>query len=97
VNEQEMRIDAFVTPEVTAALNAALGRWLIAGTPIDEPYPCRCKGRSCVPRQCPCTGRPDPEAGGGDSRRCCGSRYPAESAAARRVLAGGAFKWAGWQ
>jgi hypothetical protein len=99
VNEQEMRIVAYVTPEATAALNAKLGRWLIAGTPIGEPYPCRCRnaGRCSAPRQCPCTGRPDPEAGNGDPTRCCGFRYPEGSEKARQVLAGGAFKWAGWQ
>lgn len=73
------------------------GHWVIARAKADQPYPCRCKGRSCVARQCPCTGRPDPEAGGGDPKRCCGFRYPAGSGAARRVLVGGAFKWAGWQ
>lgn len=96
--EENMRIDAYLTPEATAALDGKVGRWLIAGTPIDEPYPCRCRnaGRCYSPRQCPCTGRPDPEAGGGDPQRCCGFRYPAGDPRTARVLDGGAFRWAGW-
>lgn len=96
-SEENMRVDAYLTPAALAEANGKLGRWLIADTPTGEPYPCRCTGRSCVARRCPCTGRPDPEAGGGDPARCCGLRYPEGSDAARRVLAGGAFKWAGWQ
>jgi hypothetical protein len=36
--------------------------WLIAGTPGNQPYPCRCSearyGR-CSPKWCPCAGRTD--------------------------------------
>ncbi len=46
-------------PTVTAV---GFGPWLIAGTPVTEPYPCRCHesrfGR-CSPVFCPCAGRPD--------------------------------------
>lgn len=54
------------------------GRWLIAGTPSDEPYPCRClepvRGKdgstftpkACNPAFCPCSGRADPQ-----SPECC--------------------------
>lgn len=57
------------------------GPWLIAGTPVDEPYPCRChesRRRGCSPLWCPCSGRPDrlPEP-------CCSTRFgPAEWKAA---------------
>lgn len=35
------------------------GVWLIAGTPVDRPYPCRCwLGQPCGAR-CPCVGRTD--------------------------------------
>jgi hypothetical protein len=37
-------------------------RWLIAGTPVTEPYPCRCDERKfskCSPQYCPCAGRVD--------------------------------------
>lgn len=48
------------------------GRWIIAGTPITEPYPCRCgeaKYGKCRPAFCPCAARPDPPA-----PECCGHR-----------------------
>ncbi len=67
--------------ESPAAAAAGFRPWLIAGTPVDEPYPCRCHesrfGR-CSPLWCPCAGRPDvlPEP-------CCSSRFgPAEWKAA---------------
>lgn len=38
--------------------------WLVAGTSLLQPYPCRCKGGrggrgSCSPLWCPCAGRLD--------------------------------------
>ncbi len=51
--------------EITEATSSevAFGPWLITGTPVTEPYPCRC-GESrfgkCSPLWCPCSGRPDP-------------------------------------
>lgn len=47
--------------------------WIIAGTPIDQPYPCRCaerRGRVCSPAWCPCAGRSDPPGAA-----CCGHRF----------------------
>lgn len=43
-----------------------IGRWLIAGTALDQPYPCRCNERpewakDCSPAWCPCAGRTDRE------------------------------------
>ena len=35
-----------------------VGRWLVAGTPAGDPYPCRCRGR-CSPNWCECAGRVD--------------------------------------
>lgn len=35
------------------------GMWLIAGTPLDEPYPCMCKGSRACGRHCPRRGRTD--------------------------------------
>jgi hypothetical protein len=54
-----------------------IGVWLIAGTPLDQPYPCRCSermGRECSAAWCPCAGRSDPQ-----TRSCCAHRFgPAE-------------------
>jgi hypothetical protein len=56
----------------------ASGLWLIAGTPVGEPYPCYCgrpvtlaDGRTftpdaCSPLWCQCSGRPDPQG-----PQCC--------------------------
>lgn len=40
---------------------APLGWWIIAGTDLGQPYPCRCSPpcRSKGERTCPCTGRTD--------------------------------------
>lgn len=38
------------------------GYWIIAGTPVGDPYPCRCHERKyakCSPMWCPCAGRTD--------------------------------------
>lgn len=38
------------------------GVWAIAGTPVGEPYPCRCAerlGDACSAAWCPCAGRVD--------------------------------------
>jgi hypothetical protein len=40
------------------------GPWLIAGTLVTEPYPCRChesRFGKCSPLWCPCSGRLDPQ------------------------------------
>lgn len=58
--------------------------WAVAGTPVTEPYPCRCherKGKTCSAAWCPCAGRIDvlPEP-------CCSGRLgPAEHVAAMRA------------
>lgn len=61
------------------------GRWVIAGTPLDEPYPCRCKERPahargwktwrCSPAWCPCAGAPT----AGKPRDCCAYRVSPEA------------------
>jgi hypothetical protein len=34
--------------------------WLVAGTSVFQPYPCRCGGwQQCSPLWCPCAGRLD--------------------------------------
>lgn len=48
-------------PDATVS---GFGPWLIAGTPIGEPYPCRCSESlygKCSPLWCPCSGRSDPQ------------------------------------
>jgi hypothetical protein len=41
-------------------VTAPVGVWLIAGTAISVPYPCRCRvGRECSLVFCPCAGRMD--------------------------------------
>jgi hypothetical protein len=52
------------------------GIWLVAGTPVDQPYPCRCHerlGKECSAAWCPCAGRPDPQG-----PRCCANWYGPE-------------------
>lgn len=48
------------------------GVWIIAGTPSDLPYPCRCRedprGWKCLPTRCPCASRDDPP-----NEDCCGN------------------------
>ena len=60
-----------IEKEATSS-EVAFGPWLIAGTPVNEPYPCRCAERRferCSAAFCPCAGRPDvlPEP-------CCSGR-----------------------
>lgn len=46
-------------------------RWMIAGTPVEDTYPCRChesRRGVCSPLWCPCSGRPDPQG-----PTCCGT------------------------
>jgi hypothetical protein len=40
-------------------VEAPRNRWLIAGTPADFPYPCRCNRTPCTWERCPCRGRVD--------------------------------------
>jgi hypothetical protein len=50
-----------------------IGVWLVAGTPLDQPYPCRCGERrykECSAAWCPCAGRPDPP-----NSQCCANWY----------------------
>ena len=58
-----------------------LNTWIIAGTPVKDPYPCRCAerlGPECSAAWCPCAGRKDPPNG-----RCCANWFgPAEHQAA---------------
>ncbi len=45
------------------------GSWLVTGTPVGEPYPCRCAERrfsKCSAVFCPCAGRLDPP-----NAECC--------------------------
>lgn len=59
------------------------GRWLVAGTPIDQRYPCRCDAGDCSPAWCPCAARADAEA---MPLSCCSRRTtPAQVAEARRA------------
>ena len=58
----------------TASSPPPLGRWLAAGTPIGEPYPCACDRehhyRDIVRVDCRCYGLlPDPPPG------CCALRF----------------------
>lgn len=41
------------------ARTAPLDRWLWAGTPGSEPYPCMCYGSRACTKRCPCHGRTD--------------------------------------
>lgn len=34
-------------------------RWLRAGTPTTQPYPCMCRGTRACTKRCPCHGRHD--------------------------------------
>jgi len=56
------------------------GMWLIARTPVDRPYPCRCwLGKPCNTShphpayRCPCWGRADT---GRLPAHCCTHRHP---------------------
>ena len=53
------------------------GVWIIGGTPVGEPYPCRCHQRKydrCAAMWCVCAGRPDPQ-----NDQCCANWFgPAE-------------------
>jgi hypothetical protein len=52
------------------------GVWLVAGTPVDQPYPCRCherKGRQCSAAWCPCAGRLPCDRP--PNRDCCSYRF----------------------
>jgi len=81
------------SPAATQA--AGFGPWLIAGTPVDEPYPCRClepvvmsdgrtfKPKACNPAFCPCSGRLDPQG-----PECCAiHNTPARAAMASAAYA----------
>lgn len=53
-----------------------MAKWLIAGTDISAPYPCRCserRGRVCSAAWCPCAGRSDPQG-----PTCCGRIFRPE-------------------
>jgi hypothetical protein len=66
-----------------SAAAAPTGVWLVAGTPLSQPYPCRCRpGGGCSALWCPCAGRIDyavlPDS-------CCAWVHrPAVAAAAQR-------------
>lgn len=54
-----------------------IGRWLITGTALDRPYPCRCNERpawaeECSAAWCPCAGRTDRDH---LPATCCSWRY----------------------
>ena len=57
------------------------GAWLVAGSDINEPYPCMCHGQRACGRRCPCLGRRDVET---MPQLCCGRR--AVEAAERKGL-----------
>lgn len=49
-----------MSPYDLAAQNGLLGIWIVARTPADRKYPCRCElGRKCSPQWCWCSGRVD--------------------------------------
>lgn len=56
-------------------MNRRTGVWLIAGTALGQPYPCRCHesrdGWACANGRCPCAGRTDLV---GLTPACCGVR-----------------------
>lgn len=58
------------TPYDIAEAKGLLGVWIIARTPTDRKYPCRCSlGRRCTSR-CWCNGRVDID---GLPGHCCGN------------------------
>jgi hypothetical protein len=62
------------------------GVWLIARTPTDQPYPCRCSASGrCNPRYCPCAGRLDLD---NVSANCCAHHNTSEVAAAAQRTGG---------
>lgn len=68
-----------------------LGHWLIAGTPVADPYPCDCKTegheRRPASEWCACYGRTDLQNVGAG---CCAARFagdPKAAAAARARIA----------
>jgi len=67
------------------------GTWLVAGTPVDQPYPCRCherRGRECSAAWCPCAGRTDRKHLPPD---CCAHRFTLEDH--RAAMA----EWRAWK
>lgn len=59
--------------------NGIGGRWIVAGTPVGDPYPCRCgerRGDTCSVKWCPCSGRVDLENVPAD---CCSRWYDPEA------------------
>ena len=42
-----------------ARRDGTLGVWLKARTPVDQPYPCWCRGDRACRQACPCRGRAD--------------------------------------
>lgn len=57
----------------TAPPVGPMGVWLIAGTTMNEPYPCRCvRSRSCM-STCACRGRTDTDH---LPRYCCAKPKP---------------------
>lgn len=71
-------------PYDLAKSNSLLGFWLIAKTPVNRRYPCRCRRKKeCDPRWCPCAGRVDLD---GLPTHCCAPvNTPAVAAAAHGV------------
>lgn len=58
---------------------AGAPRWIAAGTPASEPYPCRCTpGKQCSPLWCPDSGRIDTEI---LPDTCCAHRFTPDVAA----------------
>lgn len=54
-------------------------RWIVTGTPVREPYPCRCheaKYGACSVKWCPCVGRLDRE---NLPEMCCGQVWGPEA------------------
>lgn len=51
-------------------------RWLRAGTPTTEPYPCMCRGSRACTKRCPCYGRHDGEA---MPAQCCARAVKTEA------------------
>lgn len=77
VDPPEEKPAAIDTPALVVDGDRLVDVWVIAGTPVGEPYPCRCDELSpfgrvqCDTKWCPCFGRADTF---GTPDDCCGRR-----------------------
>jgi hypothetical protein len=62
-----------LTPTPDTRARPPIGVWLVAGTPLDATYPCRCATtKRCNPSYCSCLGRTDIET---MPDVCCAKRF----------------------